>query len=492
MFLTAILIFWPFIAALITLAMPARNAKTWALTASVVELAVAVVVTGAFKNNASSQFEINTPWIASLGINFHAAIDGISLLMVLLTTVLTPLIVLSTYKHSYDKPTSFYALLLFMEMALVGVFTALDGFLFYIFWEMALIPIYFICLRWGGVNRGAVTLKFFIYTLAGSLVMLVGFIYLYYQTPGQHSFDIAALYRAGQALPAESQGLVFWAIFAAFAVKMPVFPLHTWQPDTYHTAPTAGTMLLSGIMLKMGIYGVVRWLIPVVPSGVAEWGNIALILSVIGIVYASCLAIVQKDLKRLIAYSSIAHVGLIAAGIFTMNKIGMQGAMIQMVSHGVVIVGLFYVIDIIISRTATQEIAQLGGIRNTAPVFTTAFVVIMLGSVALPLTSGFVGEFLLINSVFQYNMIIGAAAGLTMILGAVYMLKGFQNTMLGEQNTTTKNFADLDTTEKLVLYPIVALIILIGIYPAPLMKISEAAVDNLFAIISNYQALQGR
>jgi len=371
---------------------------------------------------------------------------------------------------------------------LIGVFCALDGFLFYIFWEMALIPIYFICLRWGGVNRGPVTLKFFIYTLAGSLIMLIGLIYLYFQTPGDHSFDIQALYAAGQNLPAEEQGIIFWALFAAFAVKMPVFPFHTWQPDTYHTAPSPGTMLLSGIMLKMGIYGVIRWLLPVVPDGVERWGTTALVLSVIGIVYASLLAIIQKDLKRLIAYSSIAHVGLIAAGIFTMNKIGLQGAMIQMVSHGIVIVGLFYVIDIIISRTATQEIASLGGIRTSAPIFNSVFIVILLGSVALPLTSGFVGEFLLINAVFQYNYISGAFAGLTMIFGAVYMLRSFQLTMLGESNPVTKNFIDLDRQEKWVLYPIVIMVVLIGIFPAPLLKISDTAVDDLLLIIANYQA----
>lgn len=488
--LTALLIFWPFVAALVALALNTKQAKGWALLASLVELVISIYVASTFIPDARPQFDLTAPWIASLGINFNIGIDGISLLLVLLTTVLTPLIVLSSYKYNYEQGASFYALILFMEMALIGVFTALDGFLFYIFWEMALIPIYFICLRWGGVNRGAVTLKFFIYTLAGSLVMLIGFIYLYLQTPGEHSFALNALYEAGRNLPAYEQGILFWAIFAAFAVKMPVFPLHTWQPDTYHTAPTQGTMLLSGIMLKMGIYGVIRWLIPVVPAGVAAWGNTALVLSVIGIVYASCLAIVQKDLKRLIAYSSIAHVGLIAAGLFTMNKIGMQGAMIQMVSHGIVIVGLFYVIDIIISRTSTQEIAMLGGIRNAAPVFTTTFVIIMLGSVALPLTSGFVGEFLLINSVFQYNYVLGAVAGLTMILGAVYMLRSFQQTMLGETNTNTSTFADLDNTEKMVLYPIVLMIIFIGVYPAPLLKISEAAVDNLFMILSNYQTLK--
>jgi len=489
--LTALLIFIPFAASVIALGFQSRLARTFALIASLLECALSLYVVSQFDaSGENAALNYSYPWIASLGINFSVGIDGISMLMVLLTTVLTPLIILSTYNQREEKSAGYYALILFMEMALVGVFTALDGFLFYIFWEMALIPIYFICLRWGGVNRGPITLKFFIYTLAGSLVMLVGFIYLYFQTPGSHSFDIQALYDAGQALSRQEQGWIFWAIFVAFAVKMPVFPFHTWQPDTYNTAPTQGTMLLSGIMLKMGIFGVIRWLIPVVPGGVADWGNTALILSVIGIVYASCLAIVQKDLKKLIAYSSIAHVGLIAAGIFTLDKIGMQGAMIQMISHGIIIVGLFFVIDIILSRTNTQEMASLGGIRNAAPIFTTTFVVIMLGSVALPLTSGFVGEFLLINSIFQNNVVLGAVAGLTVILGAVYMLRGFQQTMLGETNNITKTFADLTTSEKAVLYPIVLMIIVIGVYPAPLMKISDAAVDNLLQIISNYQALK--
>jgi NADH-quinone oxidoreductase subunit M len=486
--LTLFLIFWPLLATLVFFAIKGQEAKRWALAASFIELAIALVMAILFDPSEGAQFVVNYSWVQSLGINFHMGVDGISLLLVLLTTILTPLIILSSFKNQYENAPSFYGLVLFMEMSLLGVFCALDGFLFYIFWEMALIPIYFICLRWGGVNRGPVTLKFFIYTLAGSLIMLVGLIYLYFKTPGSHTFEISALYSAGQSLSAGEQGIIFWALFVAFAVKMPVFPFHTWQPDTYHTAPSAGTMLLSGIMLKMGTYGVIRWLIPVVPQGVDRWGSTALTLSVIGIVYASLLAIIQKDLKRLIAYSSIAHVGLIAAGIFTLDKMGLQGAMVQMVSHGIVIVGLFYVIDIIISRTATQEIAALGGIRNVAPRFASAFIVILLSSVALPLTSGFVGEFLLINAVFQYSYVSGAFAALTMIFGAVYMLRSFQVTMLGETNSTTKGFIDLDRQEKWVLYPIVIMVILIGIYPTPLMKISEVAVDDLLTIISNYQA----
>ena len=487
--LTLFLIFFPLFASLVLLLTRPQNAKLWAFVASIIELVVSIIVACTFdKSSAATQFTFNTPWIQSLGLNFSVGIDGISLLLVLLTTVLVPFIIFSSFKTEYKRPAIFYGLILMMQMALVGVFVALDGLLFYLFWEMALIPIYFICLIWGGEERGKITFKFFVYTLAGSLFMLVALVYLYFQTPGSHSFALQALYEAGRALPVVEQGWIFWAMFVAFAIKMPVFPFHTWQPDTYTTAPTQGTMLLSGIMLKMGIYGLIRWLVPLVPAGVQEWGYTAVILSVIGIIYASCIAIVQKDMKRLIAYSSIAHVGLISAGLLTLNKIGMQGAMIQMISHGIIVFALFYIVDIIHQRTRTHTLAELGGIKNVAPILATVFTIVMLGSVALPLTSGFVGEFLLLNSLFQYQLIIGGVAGLTIILGAVYMLRTFQKSMSGETNNLTKSFTDLTQHEKMVLYPIVVIIILMGIYPAPILSISEVAVNNLLVLFSESTA----
>ncbi len=487
-FITLFLIFFPLLVSLLLFAFKPGQAKVIALGASLIELVVSLVAVAWFDKSAAVQFPVSVPWVASAGIAFSVGIDGISLLLVLLTTVLVPFIILSSFGHTYEKPWTFYGLILMMQMALVGVFTALDGFLFYVFWEMALIPIYFICLIWGGADRGRITFKFFVYTLAGSLFMLVGLVYLYLQTPGAHSFSIEALYAAGRALPEFEQGLIFWAMFVAFAIKMPVFPFHTWQPDTYTVAPTQGTMLLSGIMLKMGIYGLLRWLVPVVPVGVQEWGFTAAVLSVIGILYASCIAIMQKDFKRLIAYSSIAHVGLISAGMFTLTPMGVQGALIQMLSHGIIVFALFYIIDIIFSRTQTRTLADLGGIRNAAPILATVFVVVMLGSVALPFTSGFVGEFLLINSLFQYRPVLGALAGLTIILGAVYMLRSFQQSMLGEVTGKTSGFADLTGLEKAVLYPVVVLIVVIGIYPAPLLALSESAVNNLLVLFSGYTA----
>lgn len=484
--LTAFIIFWPLIAALVLFAARPANARMPALVAALIELVVSLILAAQFVNNEAVQFLFNKPWISSIGISFSVGMDGISLLLVLLTTILVPLIILSTFNSTSTKPHTFYGLILLMQMALVGVFTAQDGFLFYLFWEIALIPIYFICLIWGGNGRGRITLKFFIYTLAGSLFMLAGLIYLYFHTEGVHSFDLQALYQAGRSLPESEQSILFWAFFIAFAIKMPVFPFHTWQPDTYTVAPAQGTMLLSAIMLKMGIYGLIRWLVPMVPMGVHAWGYSAIVLSVTGIVYASCIALVQKDIKRLVAFSSIAHVGLISAGLLTLNKIGMQGAIIQMLSHGLVVFALFYIIEIISERAKTRVISELGGIRNVAPVLTTIFMIVMLGSIALPLTSGFVGEFLLINSLFQYQMLLGAIGGLTTILGAVYMLRAFQRMMTGDTNKVTALMTDLSSTEKLVLFPVVAMIIILGVYPGPILAISEPAVNNLIQILSDF------
>jgi len=470
-----LLIFLPLAGAIIT-AFAGKSAKIVSTVFSVVSLGLALVIACNFIPNASTQFEVNLPWIADLGINFHAGIDGISMLVVLLTNLLVPIIILSSYNHEYKNPAAFYALILFMQCGLLLVFTALDAFLFYIGWEAALIPIYFICAIWGGKDRIRINMKFFVYTIAGSLFMLMGIIYLYLQNPA-HNFDIQAFYALN--LDSAQQGWIFWAFFIAFAIKMPIFPFHTWQPDTYTAAPTQGTMLLSGIMLKMGIYGVIRWLLPIVPAGVHDWGQVAIVLSIIGIVYASLIAFTQKDAKRLVAYSSIAHVGLISAGIFAFNQQGMQGAMVQMLSHGINVVGLFFVLDIIFSRVKTNKIEELGGIAKVAPQLAITFLIIVLGTVALPGTNGFIGEFLLLMGVYNYGIWAAAIAGLTIIFGAVYMLRMYQNVMLGETNGLTITFTDIKGTEKLVLYTICALIIVLGIYPKPVLHLTEASVQHL-------------
>ncbi|HCN83430.1 MAG TPA: NADH-quinone oxidoreductase subunit M [Sphingobacteriaceae bacterium] len=450
-------------------------AKTIALLWSLLSLAHTISMLGRFVPNSSIQFNVDYPWIENLGIHFTAGIDGISMLMVLLTNVLMPLIILSSFRQNYDKPGAFYGLILFMQSGLLIVFTALDGFLFYVGWEAALIPIYFICALWGGENRIRVNLKFFIYTISGSLIMLIAIIYLHLQTPDKQ-YDLQAFYNLN--LDKGTQGWIFWAFFLAFAIKMPVFPFHTWQPDTYTEAPTTGTMLLSGIMLKMGVYGAIRWLVPVVPLGFERWGTTALILSIIGVVYASIIAFTQKDFKRLVAYSSIAHVGLISAGVFAWNMQGLQGAIIQMLNHGINVVGLFFVLDIISRQLNTRDLDQMGGIAVKAPRLAICFLIILLGSVALPMTNGFIGEFLLLIGIYKYSLLASAIAGLTIIFGAVYMFRMYQKTMLGT-NERTINFIDVRGTELTVLVIICALVIVIGIFPDVLFRISNAAVSKL-------------
>lgn len=479
----ALLVVLPlFVSVLLMVLRPVRTREI-ALGTSGITMLVSVLLLIEFNNQVGDQFAVSWPWLPGLGINFSMAVDGISLLLVLLTTVLTPFIILSSF--SQQRPAGFYALVLLMEAALIGVFVARDGFLFYVFWEIALIPIWFICLLWGEAGSSKVVLKFFIYTLAGSLLMLIALVYLYLQTPAPHSFDWQSLQAAGRTLPASTQSFLFWALFAAFAIKMPVFPFHTWQPETYRTAPAQGSMLLSAIMLKMGVYGVIRWLIPFVPEGVQQWGNTALVLSIIGIVYASLIALVQRDFKRLIAYSSIAHVGMISAGIFTISKTGLQGAVIQMVSHGLIVFALFYIAEIVYERSGKRLLSDLGGMRQSTPVLASVFLIIVLGSIGLPLTSGFVGEFLLITSLVNYQWLFGAVAALTIILGAVYMLRGFQHTMLGSVVDATSQAEDLTLREKLILIPVVTLILWIGIFPASLLRVSEAAAANLLQLVEN-------
>lgn len=481
--LILLLILLPLVTSLGAIAFRKEAVKVYALVASLLQLGITGFAFTQFSNDIADQFLMNYAWVPSLGISFKFGLDGISILLVALTNVLVPLIILSSFRNNYKNPIAFYGLILFMQFALIGVFSALDGFLFYVFWELALLPIWFICLMWGGADSVRITLKFFIYTLSGSLLMLVGLIYLYLNTAVPHSFDITALYNA--TVDPATQGWLFWCFFLAFAIKIPIFPLHTWQPDTYTDAPAQGSMLLSGIMLKMGIYGVIRWMLPVLPDGIAQWGETALILCTISIIYASVLALVQKDFKRLIAYSSIAHVGLITAGVFSLNIQGLQGSMVQMLSHGVNAVGLFFIADIIQRRLKTRNMDELGGLANNSPLFTILFMIVLLGTVALPLTNGFVGEFLLLNGVYQYSAVMAAFCGLTIILGAVYMLRAYQKVMLGEQHPNSVEFTGLAASEKIVLITLASIIIIAGVFPKPILNIAQPALEEVLIQINH-------
>jgi len=452
-----------------------------AVAGSVIEFLVSLYGLFLYTTQCHCQLLLNIGWIESLHINLRFGLDGISLLLVLLTTFLTPLIVLSSLGHEYRKPSAFYGLILLMEMAFIGVFSAYDGLVFYIFWELALIPAYFICAVWGGNDRIRITFKFFIYTFTGSLFMLVALVYLYFRTPAPHSFEIIYLY-AAHLTPTE-QNWIFLAFFLAFAIKIPIFPFHTWQPDTYTEAPAGGTMLLAGIMLKMGIYGLIRFLLPICPIAVKEWGWIALTLSVTGIIYASIIAIRQSDMKRLIAYVSIAHVGLISAGVFALTQKALEGAVIQMVSHGINITGLFIIISLIEKRMKTREISQIEGMATRAPWLAALFMILLLGSIGLPLTNGFIGEFLLLLGIFETNIWMAAIAGLTIIFSAVYMLWMYQRTMLGKPGEVSQGIRDISLTEAIPLVPIVVMVIWIGIFPSFFLNLAEPAIRDIMNLI---------
>lgn len=484
--ITVALIAFPFLAALLLLIVPAQRSKQVALFATLIQLVITIAAIAMFdpwsrmSTVSNLQHTVLIPWIESLGVSFYVGFDGISLLMLMLTNFLLPLIVLSTWNRTFNSPSIFFALVLFMQSALNGVFASFDGFLYYIFWELALIPIYFIVLLWGGENRVKITFRFFIYTLVGSLFMLVAFIWLYLHNP-EHLFTVDSLYKMN--LDETTQRWVFWAFFLAYAIKIPLLPFHSWQPDTYTVAPNAGTMLLSGIMLKMGIYSIIRWILPITPFAVAAYTDIVLWMCIAGIIYGSWIALTRNDLKRLFAWSSIAHVGLITAGVFTLTNEGLHGALFQMMAHGLSVVGLFYVAEWFQVRLNTNDLNKLGGIRQQAPVFASVFMIITFSSVALPLTSGFVGEFLLLKAIYGYNPWMAALAGLTVILGAVYMLRAYKLSMLGEDKPENK-VQDLNWADKLVFFPIVGLILFLGIYPQFLFNLTEYAVNYIIDVVN--------
>ena len=455
-----------------------RIVRSWALLISLVTLFISIA--GNTFMTSANQLSFTTQWMGSLGSSFSIKLDGLSQILCLLTAVAYPIILLSTWKTRYKKPNNFFALMLLTQAGLMGVFMATDALLFYFFWELALVPVYFLCSGWGGERRIPVTFKFFIYTFTGSVLMLIGLLYIYYQTP-DHSFSMASFYAL--KLNGNTQSWVFWILFIAFAVKMPVFPLHTWQPDTYEQSPTAVTMVLSGIMVKMGLLGVLRWVWPIVPAAFHAWGDVVMSAAVIGVIYSSVIAIQQDDVKRLVAYSSIAHMGIMVMAVFSENSLGTQGVMMQMFNHGVNIIGLWIVVELIERQFGTRKLSQLGGLAQKAPGLSILLMIVALGNVALPLTNAFVGEFLMFNGIWNafssYRIIFAAVGGLSIILAAVYTLNMIQKIFYGNTNTLTEAGHDINAIEKFALVLLVLLIIGFGIYPQPLLNLTNGFVDEL-------------
>lgn len=477
--LTVLLILIPLMTGLVTFGLKGPAVKAWSLLSSFVTLAVALIAWQQYVT-VPANVQFTAEWIPQLGSRFTVGLDGMGAMLCLLTAIAFPLIFITVYGRNYDRSGAFYGLMLLSQAGLLGVFTAYDALLFYVCWELALIPVYFLCSMWGGEKAVPVTFKFFVYTFAGSLLMLVGLIYIYYQTP-DHSFSWTAF--TSLQLSAQDQSWLFWLFFVAFAIKMPVFPFHTWQPDAYEQSPTPVTMVLSGIMVKMGLFGVVRWLLPVLPVGAYMWQDAAIILSVIGIIYASCIAIMQTDLKRLIAYSSIAHIGLMSAAIFANNEQSMQGMQVQMFNHGINIIGLWMIVEVIQDRLQVKNMTQLGGIATHAPKLAILLVIVSLANIALPLTNGFIGEFLMFSGLFQYNPWFAGVAGLAIILAAVYMLRMLQQVIFGESNALTASTPDLRSGETFALAVVTVIIFVLGVYPKPLLELvhSTTAIVNAAA-----------
>lgn len=426
-------------------------------------------------NDGNWQTVYDMPWFSN-GIHFTLGIDGVTGLLLLLTNLLAPIIILSIQS---DKQKSLLPLILFMQAALNGVFMAKDGLMFYIFWELALIPIYFICLLYSSKDAYKTTIKFFIYTFIGSLAMLASLIYLYLKTEN-HSFAYDELLSV-QLNHVESIWVGAGFLFA-FAVKIPIFPFHSWQANTYTYAPAQGSMLLSGIMLKMGLYGLIRWYMPIAAESISFYQPIIVLLSVIGVLYGAIIAIRQNDLKRLIAFSSLSHVGLIAAGFFTMTEIGLQGGILQMFVHGINVVALFYVVELIEKHAGSRELTSLGGIAKYNRLFAAIYLIIVLGTTAVPFTNGFPGEFMLLKGVFDYNTVTGVFAAITIILCAVYMLRMYQFSMLGESKGEYKSIGIEQLWPLIIL---VALIIIIGISPMLVLDKINPAVQKIMLEISN-------
>lgn len=463
-----------------------KAVKNFALFSSVATLVVSIIslcyTDFVHHPEYATYNNVSYVWLPYIGSSFSVGMDGMGFLLTFLTAFSFPLVFASTYKREYPNANVYYGLMLFVQAGLMGVFVAMDALVFYFFWELALIPMYFLCSRWGGEFRIRVTFKFFIYTFVSSLLMLIGIMYVYMHTPpvtalSEHSFYLKSFYSA--TLDASQQNLVFWLFFAAFAVKMPIFPFHSWQPDLYEQSSDSTVMVLSGIMVKMGIFGMLRWLLPIFPKAVEKNDTIILVMCIIGILYASIIALSQTDLKRIVAWSSIAHIGLMGAGIFARNNTSLQGVMLEMLNHGINIIALWIVVDIIEKKTGIRKISELGGLANKSSTLTTFFIIIVLANIGLPLTNGFVGEFLMFTGLFEYNKWMAVFACISIILSATYMLNMVQKVFFGSTNSITENVGSISGGQKITLSVIVAAIIILGIYPGPVLHLTQDTVTDI-------------
>lgn len=436
------------------------------------------------------QFEVNLPWVQSLGIQYHLGVDGISLLLILLTTVLTVLCILSSWNSITTGVKGYFMSMLILESGMIGVFCALDLFLFYVFWELMLVPMYFIIGVWGGPRRVYAAIKFVLFTMCGSLLMLVAIIYLlfaYHSYSGVYSFDMLKI--MDMPIPYRAQLWLFGAFALAFAIKVPIFPLHTWLPDAHVEAPTAGSVILAGVLLKMGAYGFIRICLPMFPQATLAYLPYISILALIAIIYGALVAMVQKDVKSLVAFSSVSHMGFVMLGMFALNVEGMEGSVLQMINHGISTGALFLVVGMIYERRHTRLISEFGGVAKVMPTYAAFFMIVTLSSIGLPFTNGFVGEFLVLLGTFKANRVYAVIGASGVILAACYMLWMYQRVFFGRVTADeNKNLRDIDWRERIILIPLVALVFWIGIYPKPFLERIEPSVRQVLSHVNRQAA----
>ncbi len=503
--LISLVVFLPLIGALARFLFP-RSAhgaiRTFSLMVTTVVFFLSLKLLFGFQTNPEMQFVRNLPWIPSLGISYKIGIDGMSLFLVLLVTFLMPISVLSTFEAITQRVKEFHFCMLLLETAMIGAFVSLDLFLFYIFWEMMLIPMYFLIGIWGGERRIYATIKFFIYTMVGSLLMLVAILVLAFTYKGQTgelTFELSKLY--GVHLSSGTQWLLFLAFALSFAIKVPMFPFHTWLPDAHVEAPTAGSVILAGVLLKMGGYGFLRFAMPLFPEAAIKATPLIVTLAIIGIIYGALVAMVQQDVKKLVAYSSVSHLGFVMLGLFALNTQAVEGAVYQMLNHGLSTGALFLLVGVIYERRHTRMISAFGGLARLMPVYAVFFMIVMLSSIGLPGLNGFIGEFLILIGAFKAKALWAVLAASGVVLGAIYMLWMYQRVFLGQakngdgaakhgdggaehESSGHEPLKDLTLREIVVFLPILAMIFFMGIYPKPFLSRMEPAVNKFVAQVT--------
>jgi NADH-quinone oxidoreductase subunit M len=478
--------FFPLVGILAVLAVPGARKNAVRLTAIVFTALEFLATLGLLIRfnpaNGDMQFVERADWIKAVHAQYILGIDGISLLLILLTSLLTLLATVSSWKAVENRLKEYYIFLLLLEVGMVGVFVSLDFVLFYVFWEVMLVPMYFLIGIWGGERRLYAAIKFFLYTLFGSVMMLVAILVLYAH---YHTFDVLAIMQTGTFLPAALQTWVFLAFFLGFAIKVPMFPFHTWLPDAHVEAPTAGSVILAGVLLKMGTYGFVRFSLPLFPEASRKFVPLIVVLALISIVYGALVSLMQKDMKKLIAYSSVSHMGFVMLGIFTFSPMALKGAVLQMINHGISTGALFLIVGIVYERRHTRLISEFGGLSARMPVYAAVFLIITMSSIGLPGLNGFVGEFMILMGAWTVNPLWTAVAATGIILGAAYMLWLYQRVMFGRlENPANQGLRDLSVREFATFVPLVFLAFWIGIFPKPFLDVLDKPVEKIVRIVN--------